>query len=661
MPDQQFDKTGAQRRFLDYLRKGYNINGALAKVNRTRSTYELWRKESRGEPNGFAALADQAQALRMGRDDAIRGEKLSFTEFRRKYLNTETYWHQLQWIDLLEGKEPRQLHPAQTFVQGKRNMILVNCPPFHAKSITLTVDYAVYRLCMDPSFRILAISAGKQLAEDFLFAIKQRLTSPEYLDLQKAYAPDGGWEATAESWAAGRIVFGTDIRAQGANGSSEKDPNFQAVGMRSRIYGKRADLIIIDDAVDGNNVNEYEKQRKWLFREVASRLEVGGKLIVVGTRIASVDLYSDLLNEENYSNGRVPWTYLASPAILEEGETPADHVTLWPYSDRPWVNSDDDLDTCDCEGTDPLCGKGFVRDGVREFPRWNGIHLELGPRANNDAQQWALVYQQTSIDENATFPVHAVQKSIAKWRFAGTLEDNRQGHPIGGMRGKYIIASCDPAIKGYAGLLVIAVDRQTKMRYLLNAWNLKGPTPAALKDKIKSITNEYDVNEWRIEKTGLLQFFTQDEELRTWLSTRGVKFREHNTHKANKWDPGWGVASIATLFGFWEKDTESHGKEVGDWKALTLPLIELPRVHNNDSLKALIHQLVIWSPQLDPSRTPCDLVMALWFAEIGAREYLQGGRGASIKPYKRAQRFLPRGRKNRETVRIADLHVGGNQ
>ena len=659
MPGPGLDKAAAQEKFLELRRRGHTVQSALDKIGRSMATYESWRRESKGKTNGFAALADQAQALRQPDRDVVRGERLDFAEFRRKYLKTETYWHQLQWVDMLEGRPPRDLHDAQTYAPGKRNRLLINCPPFHAKSMTLTVDYSVYRLCMDPSFRILVVSAGMVLAEDFLYAVKQRLTSPEFLELQKAYAPDGGWEATSESWTNSRIVFGTDVRAQGSMGSTaEKDPNFQAIGMGSKVYGKRADLIIVDDAVDSTNVSAYEKQRKWLFGMLASRLEAGGKLLVIGTRIASVDLYSDLMNEDNYGNGKAPWTHLASPAILEEGETPDKHVTLWPWADRPWVDGEEDIDECLCEGADPACATGVMIDGKKQFPRWNGYHLEIGPRAENDPASWALVYMQSSVEENSTFPAHAIAKSTNRQRQTGLLRDDQVGHPLGGMRGRYVIAACDPSIKGYAGIVVLAVDRDSERRYLLNCWNLKAPTPAELKSKMQWVTDEYQVNEWRVEKTGLLQFFTQDEAFRLWFTTRGVLFKEHQTDKTSKWDPQWGVASMAPLFGVWEKATESHGREVGEWREVQSPLIEFPKTNNNDALKALVHQLVIWTPHLDPKRTPCDLVMALWFASVGAKEFLRKGTGGSIRPFKRAERFLPRGRKNRTTVRVADLRNG---
>jgi hypothetical protein len=52
-----------------------------------------------------------------------------------------------------------------------------------------------------------------------------------------------------------RVTFGDELRE-----SSEKDPNIEAVGIGGQIYGKRADMIIVDDAVTLKNANEFEKQ-----------------------------------------------------------------------------------------------------------------------------------------------------------------------------------------------------------------------------------------------------------------------------------------------------------------------------------------------------------------------------------------------------------------
>jgi hypothetical protein len=333
-------------------------------------------------------------------------------------------------------------------------------------------------------------------------------------------------------------------------------------------------------------------------------------------------------------------------------------VTLWPRAQEPWVNADglEIGDECLCGNTEE-CSKGFEWGGETVYARWDGIHLEKGPRDSNSATDWALIYQQKGVSENATFPEHAVAKSTNTQRLCGLLEADRVGHPFGGMHNKYVVAGLDPSIKGFAGIVVMAVDKITEKRYVLAAFNMKAPTAEELKAKMRQLTEHYGVHEWRVEKTGLLQFFTQDVSLRMWFQTRGVKFVEHLTSGQTKWDAAFGVSSMAPLFGEYDKawDTPS-----ADWRVVTPPLIELPR-HNQEGMKALVHQLITWTPDLDPAKVPCDMVMALWFASTGAREYLgEGRRKTGPMTFGRSNKFVsPRAAQNLQRVSLADYRIHG--
>jgi hypothetical protein len=640
----RYTKQAAQENFLALLADGLSINSALERVGRTRKAYELWRRED----DKFRARADQAKAMQDTRKkDRVKGEPMDFATFRKRYLNTKTFWHQQQWIDLLEGKEPRDLHPSQTYKAGRKSRLLVNCPPFHAKSMTISMDYVTYRLCMNPSFRVIIVSETARLAEDFLYGIKQRLTHPDYLDMQLAYAPDGGWKQTAESWKQTRITVGASDRD-----GAEKDPSVQAIGIGGQIYGSRADMVILDDAVTGKNVREFEKQMAWLRREVDNRIEMGGKLLVIGTRIAPTDLYSELMNPDNYGGGGSPWTYLASPAILEENhEDSRKNVTLWPYSDRPWQTKESE-DTCECG--EESCSDGFEDEsGERLYPRWDGHHLEIGPRQLNNATGWALVYQQSSLNDFMTFTEQMLKGATNNARLPGPLRDGMEGHPLGGLHNMYVVAGCDPAIKGYAGLVVVAFDKTDGKRYLLHAFNIKAPTPSELKAEMFRITEEYRVNEWRVEKTGLLQFFTQDESMRLWFQQRGVLFAEHNTG-TNKWDPAFGVASCASIFGAYDKALTTDGREQGEYREVAPPQIEFPR--HMKGVRDLVHQLLTWHSELDPGKIPCDLVMAFWFVEVRCRELTIRQQFSGTNPLARFGRFTQRrNRGPRAPINLSDL------
>lgn len=643
-PHNRYTKEAAQENLILLVADGYTIQAACDKVGRIYKTYELWRRE---DPK-FKARVDQARAMKLTlRKDRKRGAHMDFAEFRKAYLNTETFLHQQQWIDVLEGREPRDLHPKQTYVKGVPSRILINTPPFHAKTSTLTMDYVTYRVCMDPGYRVIVVSANKDLAKGFLRGIKSRLTHPDYLPMQLAYAPDGGFRQTAESWREDMIVVGTADRD-----AAEKEPTIQAVGMNGQIYGWRADLIIVDDAVIRKNVREFDKQISWLRGEVANRLEMGGKLLVVGTRIAPTDLYSELMNPDNYGNAKVPWTYLACPAILEENhDDPSKSVTLWPYTDQPWQKPESG-DVCTCEQVE--CAEGILVDGRRLYPRWDGTHLDIGPRSDMSATEWALIYQQSSINDSMVFPEFAVSRASNGSRMPGLLFDGKPGHPIGGMHGMYVVAGCDPSIKGFAGLVVLAFDKKDGKRYLLNAYNVKAPTPSELKKEMFRITEEYGVHEWRVEKTGLLQFFTQDEAMRLWFQQRGVLFKEHLTSGSTKWDVTYGVASCASLFGAYDRVVDNQGRGQGEWREIAAPQIEFPK--HLKGVKDLVQQLVTWTPELDPRKIPCDLVMAFWFAEVRCRELTIRSGNTINNPLKRFSRYSPqRNQKNRMRVNFADI------
>jgi hypothetical protein len=319
----------AKRIILGCIAEGMTVDAACASAGKSMKTYEYYRRTDK-------VFADKMDRTRLGlKDKAFASNDvhdISFAEFRERFLNSKTFAHQQNIVDVIEGREPSWLHSSMKYEPGlSDNRILINIPPNHAKSMTITVDYVTWQVARNPNFRVLIVSQTQRLASDFLYAIKQRLTHPMYQDLQSAYAAGVGFNSKSASWQATRITFGDELRESG-----EKDPNIEAVGIGGQIYGKRADMIIVDDAVTLSNANDFERQIKWLTQDVRSRLNPTGKLIIIGTRVASVDLYKELRNEDRYPGGQVPWKYLAMPALLTVDEDPDKWETLWPYSDAPF-------------------------------------------------------------------------------------------------------------------------------------------------------------------------------------------------------------------------------------------------------------------------------------------------------------------------------------
>jgi hypothetical protein len=566
------------------MAEGMTVEAAVKTAGKSIKSYEYYR---RVDPT-FKSLADRT---RLGSVEKNWAEEsalgLDFVTWRQKYLRSKTFGHQKNLIDVIEGREPSWLHPSMKYEKGiADNRILLNIPPNHAKSMTVTVDYVTYRIVNNPNFRVLIVSQTQRLAADFLYAIKQRLTHPMYEELQQAYAAGVGFNTKTASWQATRVTFGEELRE-----SSEKDPNLEAVGIGGQIYGKRADMIIIDDAVTLSNANDFERQIKWLTQDVRSRLNPTGKLIVVGTRVAPVDLYKELRNPDRYPGGLVPWTYLAMPALLETNEDPEKWVTLWPYSDAPF-DGQEEVDK--------------TEEGL--YPRWNGKHL-FAERQAMDTSTWALVYQQQDVSDDAIFDQVCVKGSIDGMRKAGRLVPSSPGHPKD-LNGFSFVCGLDPAMVGDTAAVCYAVDRISHKRYIVDAIKITRPTPAQIRQLITDWTNVYAPSEWIVERNAFQSFLTQDEGIRQFLASKGVVLREHHTGN-NKWDAGFGVASMSTLFGTKQQDGKHHRDN----------LIHLPS-DQTENIKSLIEQLITWSPT---TKGKTDMVMALWFCEIRAREWLNNG------------------------------------
>jgi hypothetical protein len=574
----------AKKVILQCLAEGLTVEAACQAAGKSIKTYEYYRRSDLN----FKNLADRTRLGAVNKKFADSDVMdLDFPSWRERFLKQKTFGHQQNLVDVINGRQPSWFHPSMKYEKGTAdNRILINIPPNHAKSITITVDYVTWKVVQDPNFRVLIVSQTQRLAADFLYAIKQRLTHPMYEELQQAYAAGVGFNSKTASWQATRITFGDELRE-----STEKDPNIEAVGIGGQIYGKRADMIIIDDAVTLSNANDFEKQIKWLQQDVRSRLNPTGKLIVIGTRVAAVDLYKELRNPDRYPGGLVPWTYLAMPALLETDEDPDKWVTLWPYSDQPF---DGQLESDKNE------------EGL--YPRWNGKHL-YNERQSMDASTWALIYQQQDISDDAIFDPVCVKGSIDGMRKSGRLVPGNPGHPRD-LNGFSFICGLDPAMVGDTAAVCYAIDRISHKRYIVDAIKITRPTPAAIRQLIFDWTNLYTPAEWIVEKNAFQSFLTQDEGIRQQLASKGVVLREHHTG-SNKWDSGFGVASMSTLFGTKQQDGKHHRDN----------LMHLPS-DQTENIKALIEQLITWSPT---TKGKTDMVMALWFCEIRAREMLNTG------------------------------------
>jgi hypothetical protein len=520
-------------------------------------------------------------------------------------------------VDLIERREPQWVHPAMTFERGESDLIMVNMPPEHAKTTSVTINYVTYRIAMDPNIRVILVSKTQIMAQKMLFAIKTRLTHPKYADMLVKYAPAGGFDKDAEAWNQNMIYVNPEGRDSG-----EKDPTVQALGIRGHVYGARADLIVLDDCVDLTNAHEYEKQIDWIQSEVISRISSQGALLVVGTRLASKDLYSELRDPMRYPDEVSPWTYLAMPAVLNFSEKVEEWETLWPRSNQPESMAK---------------GEQLEPDADGLFPKWDGFRLSK-KRARVSPRAWSMVYMQRQVADDGVFDPDAVKASINGNRMTGLIPRGMVNCRPNGMDGLVIVAGLDPATSGHTAAVVVGLEITTHKRFVLDLFNQAGTTPEQMRNLIKEWTDKYGIAEWRVEKNGFQGFLTADREINDYLAARGCLLRPHFTG-ANKHDPGFGVAAMAMLFNGW-KDKQQ--------------LIELPSTAFSEAAKSLVEQLVTWAPDL-PKGTKTDLVMATWFADLACQDRI--AMASNYRSHQKNPFLTPWDRANQFTVNLLDMEA----
>jgi hypothetical protein len=589
----------SKAKLIELVADGLTIEAALKIIEKSRQTYDYYRKTDKD----FVEAIERSKIIAGRAKGKIEAPIVpDFPEFCERYLNMKLSEHQIHWNDVLEGREPSNLHPSCTYIKGTDNYIIINTPPGHAKSETITVARTVYDIVRDPDIKVVLVSETQALAKKFLLRIKNILTSDLYKDLQTDFAPKGDWKKGSSSWTAYHIYIGN-------KSLEDKDPTVQAIGIGSQLYGSRSDRIVLDDTVSNKNYKDFDKQRQWVQEIVDSRLSRDGKILVIGTRIATKDLYSELQDPEYYFNNESPWTYMVQPAVLEYAEDPKDWVTLWPKSNIPWTKTEEP-------------------DENGLYPRWDGEQLSK-KRNRMTASGWSRIYMQQQIAEDNVFK-EADIKACTSGRAAGLIPDNPIAGRVGGMKGLYIIGGVDPAASGFTAMTIYGVDIPSGKRYIIDLYNKAGTTPEQMKNTIKDFTIKYSVKEWRIENNAFQSFLTNDVDLKGWLASRGSNLVGHHTG-SNKNDADLGVMAMTSLF-------EQR-------------LIDLPTTRDSEEVKSLVDQLINWRPDLtrnDLKKTKTDIVMSLWFCELRAIELVL--RSNSDNNFKESKYTTEYSRRNRRII-----------
>lgn len=196
----------------------------------------------------------------------------------------EDKWFHKEWYDVLQNRDI------------KNGLIIA--PRSSAKSTCWAKKGPIWLLGNNPDLRIVLISRTAERSQSNLAYIKLNIESNDRIREVFPYEEIGGRVyglKESNPWGTERITV--------KNNRMDGLPSVYAVGLEGSIAGIRADIIIVDDLVDTNNVmTESQREKVNMFWDtvVIPTLNPGGRILAVGTRYHARDFYARLLEDEAY-------------------------------------------------------------------------------------------------------------------------------------------------------------------------------------------------------------------------------------------------------------------------------------------------------------------------------------------------------------------------
>lgn len=193
---------------------------------------------------------------------------------------------------------------------GKKDRIAVSVPPRHGKSHLISTLFPAWYLGKFPNKKVLMVSNTTDLAVDFGRKVRNIIADPRY----SAIFPT--------------ISLSQDSKSAG-RWSTNHNGEYFATGVGSALAGRGADLLLIDDPHDeqdllAGNFDALEKAYQWFTFGARTRLMSQGKIAIVHTRWHQDDLIGRLVRDSTNNVEADQYEIFEFPAILPSGRA------LWP-------------------------------------------------------------------------------------------------------------------------------------------------------------------------------------------------------------------------------------------------------------------------------------------------------------------------------------------
>lgn len=204
----------------------------------------------------------------------------------------------------------------QEFYAGDKKVLVMDLPPRHGKSRTLQM-FVQWLLGRDNSLKVMTGSYNEVLSKTFAKGVRDSINEekadafiPVFNDVFPNVRIKSG-DGAANLW--------------GLEGGYN---NYLATSPSGTATGFGCNLLIIDDVIksaeEAYNASAKEKHWQWYTNTMLSRLEEGGKIIIVMTRWATDDLAGRVL--EHYGGNAV---HINMKAVQDDGRMLCDEILSW--------------------------------------------------------------------------------------------------------------------------------------------------------------------------------------------------------------------------------------------------------------------------------------------------------------------------------------------
>lgn len=177
----------------------------------------------------------------------------------------------------------------EEFQESDEDILLLNLPPRHAKSLTAS-RFVEWRLGNNPKLRFATGSYNEDMAIDFSKEVRDVIAEERVIDDQIVYS---------DIFPKAKLKMGSSAAKRWALRGAKL--SYLATSPGGSATGKGFDWLIVDDVIkgieDATNDLSLQKNWDWFTKQMLSRVESGGKIIVIMTRWHSKDLAGRIIDE----------------------------------------------------------------------------------------------------------------------------------------------------------------------------------------------------------------------------------------------------------------------------------------------------------------------------------------------------------------------------